>query len=140
MMPKKTSSARRKPTPQEMRDLDLEIVFMEGLARRDPGYVEALQILGDDYTRRGRFLEGLRIDERLCGLRPRDALVHYNLACSYSLTQQCELAAEALNTAINLGYNDFDWMARDPDLKPLREHAGYKKIQAKVRCFFAKET
>jgi tetratricopeptide (TPR) repeat protein len=139
-MPKKTSSPRRKPAPQELRDLDLEIVFLEGLMQRDPGYIEALQILGDDYTRRDRFQDGLRIDERLSRLRPRDPMVHYNLACSYSLTLQCDLAARALDTAINLGYNDFDWMARDPDLQPLREHAGYKKIQAKVRCLFVKET
>ena len=139
-MPKKTSSRRRKPTPGELRDLDVEILFLEGLIQRDPVYVEALQILGDDYTRRDRFQDGLRIDEHLSRLRPRDAMVHYNLACSYSLTQQCDLAAEALNTAINLGYDDFDWMARDPDLKPLREHAGYKKIQAKVRCLSVKET
>jgi tetratricopeptide (TPR) repeat protein len=138
-MPKKTSSRRRKPTPQELRDLDVEILFLEGLIHRDPVYVEALQILGDDYTRRGRFQDGLRIDERLSRLRPRDPMVHYNLACSYSLTQQCDLAAAALNTAINLGYDDFDWMARDPDLQPLREHAGYQKIQAKIRCLSVKE-
>jgi tetratricopeptide (TPR) repeat protein len=139
-MPKKTSSPRRKPTLQELRDLDVEILFLEGLVQRDSRYIEALQILGDDYTRRGRFQDGLRIDERLCRLRPRDPMVHYNLACSYSLTQQCALAAQALDTAINLGYNDFDWMARDPDLQPLRDHAGYKKIQAKIRCLFVKET
>jgi Flp pilus assembly protein TadD len=138
-MPKKTSRPRRKPTPQELRDLDLEIVFMEGLVQRDPHAIEALQVLGDDYTRRGRFQDGLRIDQRLSQLRPRDAWVHYNLACSYSLTQQFDLAAEALNTAINLGYNDFGWMARDPDLKLLREHAGYKKIRAKIRCLAVKE-
>lgn len=138
-MPKKTSSRRRKPTPQELRDLDVEILFMEGLIQRDPVYIEALQILGDDCTRRGRFQDGLRIDERLSRLRPRDPMVHYNLACSYSLTLQCDLAAEALNTAINLGYDDFNWMARDPDLQPLREHAGYKKIQAKIRCLSVKE-
>ena len=110
------------------------------VTRRDPQYAEALQILGDDYTRRDRFQDGLRIDQRLALLRPRDALVHYNLACSYSLTQQCDLAAEALNTALNLGYHDFKWMAEDPDLKNLREHAGYKKIAARVRGRFVKET
>jgi hypothetical protein len=139
-MPKKTSRRRRKPTPQELRDLDVEILFMEGLIQRDPVYIEALQILGDDYTRRDRFQDGLRIDEHLSRLRPRDPMVHYNLACSYSLTLQCGLAAEALNTAINLGYDDFNWMARDPDLQPLREHAGYKQIQAKIRCLSVKET
>ena len=59
-------------TRQEMRDLDLEISFLEGIVRRSPAYVEALQILGDDYTRRGRFSEGLRVDERLSRLRPDD--------------------------------------------------------------------
>ncbi len=139
-MPNKTSNPRRKATLQELRDLDLEILFMEGVVQRDPRYIEALQILGDDYTKRDRFQDGLRMDQRLARLCPRDAIVHYNLACSYSLTQQCDLAAEALTTAINLGYHDFDRMARDPDLKHLREHAGYKKIQAKIRRIPVKET
>jgi tetratricopeptide (TPR) repeat protein len=132
-MPKKLHASRRKATRQELRDLDQEIRFMEGLLRRDEYYIQALQILGDDYTRRGRYLEGLKIDERLRKLRPDDALVHYNLACSYSLTGQLDLAAEALEAAINLGYRDFKWMAQDPDLENLREHAAYDKIRAKVQ-------
>jgi tetratricopeptide (TPR) repeat protein len=121
-------------TRQELRDLDLEISFLEGVVRRSPGYVEALQLLGDDYTRRGRFSEGLNVDERLSRLRPDDSLVHYNLACSYSLTSQIEFAVEALESAINLGYRDFKWMNQDPDLKNLRQHAEYKRIRAKVRA------
>jgi tetratricopeptide (TPR) repeat protein len=132
-MAKKLHAPRRKATRQELRDMDQEILFFEGLVRRAGNYVEALQILGDDYTRRGRYVEGLKIDERLCKLRPDDALVHYNLACSFSLTAQLDLAIEALEVAINLGYRDFKWMAQDPDLENLREHADYKKIQAKVR-------
>ena len=125
-------------TRQEMRDLDLEISFLEGIIRRIPCYIEALQLLGDDYTRRGRFSDGLSIDERLSRLRPDDSLVHYNLACSYSLTGQVELAVEALESAINLGYRDFKWMNQDPDLKNLREHAEYKRIRAKVRAIQVK--
>lgn len=132
-MSKKTGNSRKKLTPQELRDLDLEIAFMEGLVKRDPAYIEALLILGDNYTRRDRYEEGLRIDERLCALRPEDCMVHYNLACSLSLTGQCDLAAAALDRAITLGYSDFDYMAKDPDLKNLREHDGYKKIRAKAR-------
>ena len=132
IMPKKLHSPRKKATRQELRDLDQEILFLEGLVRREGNYVEALQILGDDYTRRGRYAEGLKIDERLCKLRPDSALVHYNLACSYSLTEQLDLAVEALETALDLGYRDFKWMGHDPDLENVREHAGYKKIQAKV--------
>ncbi|HZM02735.1 MAG TPA: hypothetical protein VFC44_06900 [Candidatus Saccharimonadales bacterium] len=132
-MAKKLNTLRKRPTRQELRDLDLEILFLSGVVRRDPTYVEALQILGDDYTRRGRFPEGLKVDELLCKLRPDDSLVYYNLACSYSLTDQFDLAAQALESSLNLGYRDFKWMAQDPDLKNLREHAEYKKIRMKVR-------
>jgi tetratricopeptide (TPR) repeat protein len=132
-MSKKLHTLRKKATRQELRDMDQEILFFEGLVRRDENYVEALQILGDDYTRRGRFAEGLKIDQCLCKLRPDNALVHYNLACSYSLLEQFDLAVATLETALNLGYRDFKWMARDPDLVNLRGHAAYKKIQAKVR-------
>ena len=132
-MPKKLHAPRKKATRQELRDLDQEILFLEGLIRRDASYIEALQVLGDDYTRRGRYAEGLKIDERLCKLRPDDSLVHYNLACSYSLMEQLDLAAKTLEAALNLGYRDFKWLAQDPDLEHLRDHAAYKKIQAKMR-------
>jgi tetratricopeptide (TPR) repeat protein len=132
-MLKKPHASHKKATRLELRNLDQEILFLEGLVRRDENYVEALQILGDDYTRRGRYAEGLKIDLRLCQLRPDNALVHYNLACSYSLTEQLDLAVEILEKALKLGYHDFKWMAQDPDLENLREHAGYKRIMAKVR-------
>ena len=103
-------------TREQERSLDIEIGFLEGVVRRDPAYIDALQILGDNYTRRGRFQDGLKVDEQLVRLRPADALVHYNLACSYSLTEQFEAAAAALNRALDLGYRDFKWLAKDPDL------------------------
>ena len=132
-MPKKINSPRKKLTRQELRDLDLEILFLEGIVRRDPAYIEALQFLGDDYTRRGRFAEGLKLDERLSLLRPDDAVVHYNLACSNSLTSQIEQAFESLHAAIELGYRDFKSLDKDPDLVNLRRHEEYKKIRAKIR-------
>jgi tetratricopeptide (TPR) repeat protein len=123
--PKKRAGCRE----QKQRDLDIEIGFIEGVIRRDPTYVEALLVLGDDYTRRGRFVDGLKIDQQLARLRPDDALVHYNLACSYSLTDQIQLAFSELETAIRLGYRDYGWLARDPDLRKLRKHPLYQTIR-----------
>ncbi len=68
---------------------------MEGIVRRDPNYVDALQLLGDDYTQRGRFPEGLQVDESLATIEPENSLVFYNLACSYSLTGQFDRAVAA---------------------------------------------
>src|SRR5579859_1351979 len=131
-MPAKKKTAR-KLSRREQRDLDTKIDFMEGVVRRDPKFIEALQILGDDYTRRGDFLAGMVVDERLSELRPGDPTVHYNLACSYSLTRRFKLAFAALNRALDLGYRDFKWLARDPDLALLRQHALYKIIRARIR-------
>ena len=126
-------SARKKMTRSEQRDLDVKIEFIEGLVRRDPVYVDALQLLGDHYTQRGRYAEGLRMDERLARLQPHDALVFYNLACSYSLTEQFDRAALALEKAFGLGYRDFRWLAKDPDLHKLRQQPLYRDIEAKIR-------
>ncbi len=120
-------------THQERRNLDVEIGFLEGLVQRDPGYVDALQVLGDDYTRRGRYQEGLGVDQRLVGLRPEDPTVLYNLACSYALTEQYERAAETLNRALDQGYQDFKWLAKDPDLDNLRKQPCWQPLNARIQ-------
>ena len=127
------SIARNKMTRSEQRDLDTRIGFVEGLVRRDPDYVDALQLLGDHYTQRGRYTEGLKVDERLARLDPENALVFYNLACSYSLTDQFDRAKLALENALNLGYRDFAWLAKDPDLKKFRQQPAYDQIKDKIR-------
>ena len=124
---------RKKPVRANQRDLDAKIEFMEGLVRRDPEYVDALQLLGDHYTARGRFVEGLQVDERLARLEPGNPVVFYNLACSYSLTAQFERAALALEKALDLGYKDFAWLAKDPDLKKLRAHPLFDDLREKIR-------
>ena len=131
-MPQK-SSARKRLTRKEARELEVKIDFLEGIVRRDAGYVEALQLLGDHYTQRGQFEDGLKIDERLSRLEPGNPLVFYNLACSYSLTGQVDQAAASLDKALSLGYRDFRWLASDPDLRTLRSHPLYQNIEKKIR-------
>jgi tetratricopeptide (TPR) repeat protein len=127
------NNARKKSSPASQRDLDTKIEFMEGLVRRDPDYVDALQLLGDHYTQRGRYHEGLKVDERLARLDPGNAIIFYNLACSYSLTDQFDRTALALEKALSLGYRDFAWLAKDPDLKKFRQQPAYGQIKDKIR-------
>ena len=131
-MPEKISP-RKKMKRQESKDLDIKILFMEGLVRRDPEYIEALQLLGDHYTQRGRYDQGLKVDEQLSRLEPQNPLVFYNLACSYSLIGEIDAAAIALEKALALGYRDFKWLAKDPDLRTLRKHPVFREIEAKIR-------
>ncbi|HYG35773.1 MAG TPA: hypothetical protein VEC99_13365 [Clostridia bacterium] len=132
-MPRKSSARSKKLSRKEVRDLDVKISFLEGIVKRDPGYIEALQILGDHYTQRGKYEESLHVDKQLSTLEPSNPLVFYNLACSYSLNGEMDLAAAALEKALILGYRDFKWLAKDPDLRPLRQHPLYRSIEAKIR-------
>src|SRR5437016_4914993 len=132
-MPEKSSAKAKKLTRKDVRNLDIKISFMEGIVQRDPRYVEALQILGDHYTQRGRYDHSLKVDEQLSRLQPGNPLVFYNLACSYSLNGDLSLAAAALEQSLALGYRDFKWLARDPDLRPLRKHPLYRIIEDKIR-------
>jgi tetratricopeptide (TPR) repeat protein len=111
-------------------DLDFEIKFFEGIAQHDPDFIEALQILGDAYTKTGQWEKGLKIDERLARLCPDNSLVFYNLACSYSLLKQVEEAFAALREAVKLGYSDARWLTKDPDLDNLRQDNRFEKIRS----------
>ena len=137
-MPQKSSDRTRKLSRREVRDLDIKIGFLEGIVRRDPGFVEALQILGDHYTQRGQYDDSLEVDKQLSQLEPKNPLVFYNLACSYSLNSSFDLAAAALDKALLLGYRDFKWLAKDPDLRSLRKHPAFRSIEDKIRSMKVK--
>ena len=108
--------------------LDFEISFFEGLVRKDPNFVDALIPLAEAYTRKKLYAKGLRIDKRLARLCKDDPVVHYNLACSLALIGKKDEAFSALRRAIKLGYDDFDYLKRDSDLRSLRDDPRFKKL------------
>lgn len=127
MLPiRETKPSSRKSSKE---DLAFEIKFFEAIAHRDPDYIEALQILGDAYTRTGQWENGLKIDQRLAKLCPDNPLVFYNLACSYSLMKQLDQAFAALTEAVKRGYDDARWLNKDPDLDNLRQDNRFEKIR-----------
>lgn len=114
--------------------LVFEIHFFERLSARYPTFVEPLVQLGEAYTRAGRYLDGLKVDQRLSKLRPQDPVVWYNLACSYALLEHDVLALRALKKAILFGYDDWDFLQRDPDLSSLRRLPAFQHFIAKARA------
>jgi tetratricopeptide (TPR) repeat protein len=131
MLPiRETKLPRGKSVRKE--DLEFEIGFLEGVTRRDPDFIEALQILGDAYTKSGQWEKGLRIDQRLARLCPQNPVVFYNLACSYSLLNRVDEAFAALTEAVNRGYNDARWLNKDPDLANLRQDRRFEKIRTNL--------
>lgn len=114
-----------------LEDLDFEISFYENLLKEHPNFLDALIALGDVYTKRGRYKEGLKVDLKLVKLKPDDPVFHYNLACSYSLLKDACLCLKTLKKAIYRGYNDFAFMEKDPDLEFIRKDPDYRELLCK---------
>jgi len=100
-------------------DVDFEISFYENILKDTPNFIEALSAIGDLYTKAGLWQKGLDVDIKLSHLRPEDAIVFYNLACSYALLNQTRAALGSLTKAIDYGYDDFEHLKGDSDLDNL---------------------
>lgn len=113
--------------------LDFDIAFFDSILEREPNYVDVLRCQGELLTRKGEHDRALEIDRRLARLRPEDALVHYNLACSLTLAGRRAEAVDAMRRALQNGYDDFEHLEQDPDLDALRDDASFIDLIARHR-------
>ncbi len=111
-----------------------ETDFFEKILKRCPDYADVVEILGGLYTRQGRIDDGLKMDRKLVRLEPDNPNAHYNLACSLALKRRNRDAIASLEKAIELGYNDREWMLRDPDLKDLKRFPAFRKLVASMKA------
>ncbi|RME67764.1 MAG: hypothetical protein D6781_12525 [Verrucomicrobia bacterium] len=109
-----------------------EIEFFEGILRHNPKDTDVVEILGGLYTKEGRIDDGLKMDRKLVRLQPDNATAHYNLACSLALKKRRTDALRSLERAIELGYDDVEWMQQDPDLEILRNHPTFQELVARL--------
>ena len=58
-------------------------------------------------------------------LSPDDALMQYNGACFYARLNEKKLALEFMKKAVRTGWENYEWMKRDPDLDNIRNEPEY---------------
>lgn len=108
--------------------LDFDIAFFDRVLRRAPGFVDVLRCQGELLSRKGLHDQAVTIDRRLATLLPRDAIVHYNLACSLAQVGEIRAAVDALRQALRLGYRDVAYLETDSDLDNLRGDPEYQAL------------
>jgi len=118
---------------REDNDIDFEIQFYEGVLRQKGDFIQALIALGDLYTKRGRFSDGMTVDLKLSRLRPEDPVVLYNLACSYSLMNQVDEAFATIQKAIEYGYDNLEFLENDADLQSLLAQEKFQQYLARLK-------
>jgi predicted Zn-dependent protease len=63
---------------------------------------------------------------------PAQPVVWYNLACAHARSGAPKRALEALERAVETGYEDAAHLASDPDLASLREEPGFAALLARL--------
>jgi hypothetical protein len=109
-------------------DHSFEIALLENVLKRDEQDTVVVETLANLYTEAGLFKKGLDLDRRNVELAPKNATAHYNLACSLSLTGAIDEAFAELEVAMDLGFDDIDWMKKDPDLYALKSDPRWRKF------------
>lgn len=95
-----------------------------------PGSERILDALAAALGAAGRHAEALLILDELLQLAPDDPRILYNRACALSLLGRVEDGLDALEAAIRAGFDDFEHMTRDPDLRPLRTRPEFQSMRA----------
>ena len=105
-----------------------EINFFENLLKKDSKNPETLELLGGLYSKYEMANQALRIDRRLARISPQNPRVWYNLACTLCLLGREREALDSLRRAIELGYDDRNWLMQDSDFSSLKNHPEFQSL------------
>lgn len=96
--------------------------------RHNPGFAPTFLLLASVLRMTGRVEDSADAARMAVLLDPGCAPAHYDLACYYALGGQEAKALAALRAALDHGFCDFEWAARDPDLEALRGSAAFREL------------
>jgi hypothetical protein len=101
---------------------------MESHLVKVPEDARARVLLAAIYAASGRKDDAVREMEFARALRPNDASVLYNCACTYGVLKMKSEALDTLRKAWEAGFKDIEWARRDPDLALLHGEPEFEKL------------
>jgi tetratricopeptide (TPR) repeat protein len=104
------------------------LVPLERAARLRPGHVSVAIALGWCYKRTHRIAQAIDALERAARETPDEPLLHYNLACYWSLAGNPPRALDELATAVDLDPDLRGRIAAEPDFQNLRGHPDFERV------------
>ena len=90
------------------------------------------------YAQEGRTEDSVREANLAMVLRPNEATVLYNAACTFASLGKRAEALDALRKAWDAGFKDAHWTRRDPDLTSLHDDPAYGSVRHDLAARLAK--
>jgi serine/threonine protein kinase/Flp pilus assembly protein TadD len=107
---------------------EMEVNILERQLEAVPEDVRARVLLAADYANLGRKDDAIRHAEMAVALRPNDANVLYNAACTFGVLGKRSEALAMIRRAKEAGYANTDWPRIDPDLACLHDDPEFKSL------------
>ena len=101
---------------------------LELAASLRPEDVGVAVALGWCYKRTQRLAQAIDALSRAVRHKPREAILHYNLACYWSLANNPTKATQSLAFALALNPDLRSMVVKEPDLDPLRNDPDFQRI------------
>jgi tetratricopeptide (TPR) repeat protein len=90
-----------------------------------PDDIHVWLALGWCYKRTGQLAKAIEALERAVKVDSSEAILHYNLACYWSLARNRTLALQYLSRALEIDCNFRDMIGGEPDFEALRQDADF---------------
>jgi Flp pilus assembly protein TadD len=95
-----------------------------------PDDVHVAMALSWCYKRIGRLEEAITTLEHAVDVDPGEAVLHYNLACYWSLAHNRRRALQHLAHALDIDGNFRDLVSDEPDFDPIRNDPLFQSLTA----------
>jgi len=105
-----------------------EILALETHLNTVPEDARAHILLAADYAAVGRHEEATRDTNLAIALRPNDAFMLYNAACTFCLMNKKAEALAAIAKSHGAGFVDANWARRDPDLALIHGEPEFERL------------
>lgn len=108
------------------------IAALLGAKELDPENVLTLLAMGWCYKRIGKIDCAIQSLEDALACCPDEAIIHYNLACYWSLAKNVPLALVYLSQSFDLDPDYRDMVADESDFDPLRKHPEFVALTSVI--------
>jgi len=113
---------------RKKRDLDSALAQYKKALGIRPKSIAALNNLAMAYASEGNYEKALIQLEKIVELRPDNAAGYYNIACIYARQNKVDEAVSWLKKAIDKGFDNWELIRTDPDLRNIRGTEYYKEL------------